>query len=196
MEAMSRVLCNPDDIEAAFRFIQYSLSRRRNSNPPWARSMRDLKSVALLLEYYETACRILTTPQAELVLECALGTLQLELSAGKGNAPLQQKFLWAVKSILLILRHRGANPNFLSPPENGSVGATLYERTLLMLRGAQGQARKPIRRAPQIAQDAVENAIHFLQKTGGNPDIIRAISQSEDDEDDERENQDDADDPS
>ena len=188
MEAMSRVLCNPDDIEAAFRFIQHSLSRRRNSNPPWARSMRDLKSVALLLEYHETASRILNTPQAELVLECALGTLQLEFSAG--NAPLQQKFLWAVKSILLILRHRKANPNFLSPPENGSVGATLYERTLLMLRGAQGQARR--RRASQIARDAVENAILFLQKTGGNPDIIRAISQSEDNVDDDGEAEDDA----
>jgi hypothetical protein len=99
-----------------------------------------------------------------------------------------------VKSILLILRHRKANPNFVSPPENGVVGAALYERTLFKLQGAQAQARRPIRRASQIAKDAVENAILFLQKTGGNPDIIRAISQSEDDADDDSQTQDDADD--
>jgi len=193
MEALSRVLCKPEDMDAAFRFIQQSLSGRRNSNPPWARSMRDLKSIALLLEYDETACRILTTSQAELVLACALGTLQLELLAGRGNGALQQKFLWAVKSILLILRHRKANPNFVSPPADGGVGSVLYERTLLMLQSAQAQAGRPIRRASQIARDAVENAIQFLQKTGGNPDIIRAISKSLDDGDDDSESQDDAD---
>jgi len=145
--------------------------------------MNDLKSNALLLEYNETGCQILTTSQAELVLECALGTLHLELS-GNRNGPLQQKFLWAVKSILLVLRHRKANPNFISPPENGIVGAALYERTLFMLQEAEAQARRPIRRASQIARDAVESAIQFLQKTGGNPDIIRQISNSLDDDDD------------
>jgi hypothetical protein len=194
MQALSRVLSKPEDIELAFRLIEQNLTRRRHSSPPWAHGMNDLKSITLLLEYEEAACRILTTSQAELVLECALATLELELSAQRGSGPLQQKFLWAVKSILLILRHRKANPNFLSPSGNGGVVATLYERTLLRLQGAQGQARRPIRRASQIAQDAVENAILFLQKTGGNPDIIRAISQSEDDADDDSQTQDDADD--
>jgi hypothetical protein len=154
--------------------------------------MNDLKAIALLLEYEETACRILTTPQAELVLECALGTLDLELSARNGNGRLQQKFLWAVKAILLILRHRKANPNFVSPPAAGGVESSLYSQALLILHVAQAQAKRPIRRASQIARDAVENAIQFLQKTGGNPDIIRAISKSLDDGDDDGEIQDDA----
>jgi hypothetical protein len=184
MQAFSRVLSKPDDIESAFRFILQSLSRRRHSSPPWARGMNDLKSITLLLEYEESACRILTTSQAELILECALGALELELSAGKGNGPLQQKFLWAVKSILLLLRHRKANPNLVSPPATGDIGSPLYQRTLLVLRGAQAHARRPIRRASQIARDAVENAILFLQKTGGNPDIIRQKSNNLDDDDD------------
>ena len=62
-----------------------------------------------------------------------------------------------------------------------------------MLQSAQAQAGRPIRRASQIARDAVENAIQFLQKTGGNPDIIRAISKSLGDGDDDSESQDDAD---
>ena len=147
--------------------------------------MNDLKAVSQLLEYEEWACQMITTSQAQLVLECALGTLELELSARGDNGPLQQKFMWAVKSILLILRHRRENPNFLSPPENGGVEAALYERTLLTLLRAQAEAGKPKRRASQIARDALESAIQFLQKTGGNPDIIRAISQSEDDADDD-----------
>ena len=148
---------------------------------PWKGATNDIKAVALLLEYNESACQIMTTEQAELALIGSLETLRA-LLAERTARP--QKFVISVKLILLVLRHRKANPNFLSPPAKGDCGAELYERTLSILNDANNQAQNPLRRASPIAKEAILAAIQFLQKTGGNPDIIRAISQSEDDDDD------------
>ena len=182
MEALGRVMSRPHDIESAFALICRRLEVRKTEEPHWKGAMRDLKSVALMLEYHEEACRILTRPQAKLILECALATIVQELNAGGGKGLLNQKFLWGVKSVLLILRHRKIDPTFLSPPPKGGVGSLDYVGALTILDQAKLQAKRPVRHASAIARDAIDNAIQFLQKTGGNPDIIREINKALDDD--------------
>lgn len=185
MEALGRVLCRGKDMEAAFRFITQSLAKRRTASPPWKGSNRELKAITILIEYYDDACKAISTKDATIALECATYIIHSEI---KGTGPAKkfrpQVFLWAVKTVLTVLRHRKANQNFLAPPGEGEPMSPLYAQCLAVLKTASEEVKKSSRKAPPIARDAVTNAIEFLEKTGGNPDIIQMISRSEDDADD------------
>jgi hypothetical protein len=185
MEALGRVLCRGKDMDAAFRFIAQSLSKRRSSTPPWKGSNRELKAITILLEYYDDACKAISTKDATVALECATYIIQSEIKDSGGRKKFRpQVFLWAVKTVLTILRHRKANPSFLAPPAEREPMSPLYARCLAVLTTASDEVKKFARKTPPIARDAVANAILFLEKTGGNPDIIQMISRSEDESDD------------
>ena len=95
--------------------------------------------------------------------------------------PLQQSFLWAVMLLLLVLRHRKATPLFLAPDATDANSAALFKRVETSLNKANAEIHRSHagkrRRIHRAIPDAVSNALAFLNKTGGNPDIIRAIAQ-------------------
>jgi hypothetical protein len=66
-------------MELAFHFIARSLAKRRNNDPPWKGINRELKSIALLLEYYDDACKIISTKEATVAFECAIYIVKSEL---------------------------------------------------------------------------------------------------------------------
>lgn len=185
MQALGRVLCRGDEMQTALSFIARRLAERKQASPPWKSSTNELKAITILLEYYDDACKAISTKDATIALECATYIISAEIrGSGSSKKFSPQKFLWAVKTVLTILRHRKANPNFLAPPAEGEDKSKIYAQCLDVLAVASEEVKKSARKAPPIARDAVTNAIQFLEKTGGNPDIIQMISRSEDDADD------------
>lgn len=172
-------------MRTALSFISRRLAERKHAMPPWKSSTNELKAITILLEYYDDACKAISTKDATTALECATYIIGAELrGSGATRKFSPQKFLWAVKTVLTILRHRKANSNFLAPPAESEQMSHLYAQCLAVLTTASEEVKKSSRKAPPIARDAVTNAIQFLEKTGGNPDIIQMISRSEDDGDD------------
>jgi len=159
---------------------------------------RELKSVSAILEYRENAYRFLDSRDALDLVYFALLNLKAQLDAkGPRGRPknLNFSFLFSAKVFLLSLRYRKKDQRFLEPPAKGERADRNYTGALQMLEFALVTVKEDIRRqrreVHKLALDVISNAIEFLKKTGGNPDILIVISQAEanaDDGDDEDDN--------
>jgi len=96
-----------------------------------------------------------------------------------------------------VLRYRKKDPRFFEPPGSGGAPNQFFSEALKILRNALETLKNDMvrrrRNIHRLAPDVISNAIEFLQKTGGNPDIIVAIAQAEAEaevDDDESEDED------
>jgi hypothetical protein len=152
-----------------------------------------LKAVSLILQYRENAYRYLDDRSAYEVARLAVENMEIQLKpAGtRGRLPaLTFKFLWSAAAFLVTLRVRKMNPDFLAPTVGDKGPNKRYQDTLGALDGIHNSVtedRRNNRRAMhRLVPVVLSEAINFLNKTGGSPDIIVAISNAEsDDHDDE-----------
>jgi hypothetical protein len=175
-QAIGRAVSRPQDIELAFGFLFRRLDKRSQAVPKWKGAMNDLKAAAFILRFRREAGRLLTTDQAYMIAHAALGVMMNELRVAS-RQPLQQRFLSAAMAFLLVLRHRERNQSFLSPPVNGEVKSPLYQHANEVLAKVQ-EAIKGGRRCHSLVPSAIENALLFLDRRGGDAGIIAVIGQS------------------
>jgi hypothetical protein len=101
--------------------------------------------------------------------------------------------IFSATAFLLALRYRKKDQRFFEPPARGGKPNRVFSEALQILQNALETLKNDIERGRRnihrLAPDVISNAIEFLQKTGGNPDIIVAIAQAEAD-DDESEDED------
>lgn len=179
-EAIGRTVKEPDDIRLAFEFLRLRLHERQHASPPWKGATKELKAAANILRFRPEAGRLLSMPQAEVIVDCALGTMYNELDADGGTRRLQQRFLWAAMAFLLALRFRQENRAFLQPESSGHARER-YVFAQTILEHARDAIRRR-RRCHRLAPSAVENALAFLTQAGGDPDIIEVISRGLDED--------------
>jgi hypothetical protein len=109
-------------------------------------------------------------------VECALATMEQGLTAQGGHGPLQQNFLWATTTFLLALRYRMNQPDFIAPPARGAASDANFVLASEILQKA-GRIDRTLRSVHRLVQTTVAHATEFLNKTGGDPNIIGRIMQ-------------------
>jgi hypothetical protein len=193
---IGRVVSSDDDVKASLKWLTDRLRHKVKARATKLQIARELKAVSTIIQYRESSYRFLVSNDAIDLVRFALMTLNVQLNAKdtKGR-PKDLKFslLFSATVFLLALRYRKKDPRFLEPPATGEKANPIYSEALRILEHAFGTIKDDIRRkrrgVHRLASDVISNAIEFLQKTGGNPDIIVAISKAEAD-DDESEDED------
>ena len=109
-------------------------------------------------------------------VECALATMEQGLTGQGGQGPLQQNFLWATTTFLLALRYRMNERDFIAPPARGAMADATFilARDILQKAAKIDRTRRSVHR---LVQTTVTHATEFLNKTGGDPNIIGRIMQ-------------------
>jgi hypothetical protein len=109
---------------------------------------------------------------------------QLNAKGTKGRPKdLKFSFLYSATAFLLALRYRKKDRNFLDPPAKGENADGNYADALRILKNSLKTVREDVqyrrRDVHRLAPEVISDAIEFLQKTGGNPDILIVIGQAE-----------------
>jgi len=161
---------------------------------------RELKTISMIIQYRENSYRFFDSRDAYDLARFALMNLvaQLDGKDARGRPKdLSLSFLFSATAFLLVLRYRKKDPRFFEPPGSGEAPNQFFSEALKNLRNALETLKNDMmrrrRNIHRLAPDVISNAIEFLQKTGGNPDIIVAIAQAEAEaevDDDESEDED------
>jgi hypothetical protein len=175
-DAIGRSMSGNYDVDLAFDFLASRIGSKMVTPRVWRPVGRDLKAVANILRFRPEAARRLKRPQATMFVECALATMEQGLTAQGGQGPLQQNFLWATTTFLLALRYRVNQPNFIAPPAGGAVVDATFVLASDILQKA-GKIDRTRRSVHRLVQTTVGQATEFLNKTGGDPNIIGRIMQ-------------------
>jgi hypothetical protein len=186
IEGIGRTFHSDTDIQSAFTLIQNLLEERKSADRPWAGVNNILRAVISLLQFRKEAPKILTLAQAELIAECAGFVLKTEIESQKAY---QQKVLTAVMATLLILRYRVVKQEFLAPPDEGEAPANNFARIQAALELAKrriNNGHQALRALKELEGQpgAIEQALLFLNRSGGNPDIIGVLDALMDDDND------------
>jgi hypothetical protein len=196
VESIGRVVSSDDDVRAALKWLIDRLRNKVTPRPTTLRIYRELKTVATIFQYRENSYHFFDSKDAYDLVRFALMNLSTQLNARNANGrprDLQFSFLFSAAVFLLALRYRKKDPRFLEPPAKGEKANPIFSNALSTLKHALETVKDDIRRKRRnihrLAPEVISNAIEFLQKTGGNPDIIVAISRAEAD-DDESEDED------
>jgi hypothetical protein len=196
VESVGRVVSSDDDVRAALKWLIDRLRKKVTPRPITLRIYRELKTVATIIQYRENSYRFFDSRDAYDLVRFALMNLSAQLNARYANGrpkDLQFSFLFSAAVFLLALRYRKEDPRFLEPPARGEKENPMFSNALSTLKHALETVKDDDRRAARnihrLAPAVISDAIEFLQKTGGNPDIIVAISRAEAD-DDESEDED------
>lgn len=174
-QAISRSVTEASDINETYAFLARWMEVKGTKIPAWQGAMNELKAVANILRFRPEAAKSLNKPEAVMFVRCALGVMSNGLQAGGGRAALQQKFLWAAMTFLLVLRYRSVLPDFIAPPKDGERGDAYYELARGVLQEAS-RMRPGVRRMHRLVPDTVKNALEFLNKSGGDPNIITVLT--------------------
>ena len=186
VESIGRVVSFDDDVSAALKWLIDRLRNKVTPRPITLRIYRELKTVATIIQYRENSYHFFDSKVAYDLIRFALMNLSAQLNARNANGrprDLQFSFLFSAAVFLLALRYRKKDPRFLEPPTNGEKANPIFSDALSTLKHALETVKDDDRRARRnihrLAPEVISNAIEFLQKTGGNPDIIVAISRAE-----------------
>jgi hypothetical protein len=185
-DAIGRSVSGSFDVDLAFDFLARRIAAKRVGHREWRGAGKDLKAVANILRFRPEAARRLKQPQATMFVECALATMEQGLTGQGGQGPLQQNFLWATTTFLLALRYRINQTDFIAPPARGALADATFVLASDILQKA-GKIDRTRRSVHRLIQTTVAHAIEFLNKTGGDPNIIARIMQEleADDSDDD-----------
>jgi hypothetical protein len=191
VESIGRVVSSDDDVRAALKWALDRLRHKLKANPKKPQIARELKAVSTIIQYRENSYRFLESRDANDLVGFALRNLSAQLNAKDTHGrpkDLKFSFLFSATVFLLVLRYRKKDSRFLEPPAKGEKGNPIFSEALAILKHSfetvKGDIRRNRRVVHRLAPEVIENAIEFLQKTGGNPDIIVAISKAEADGDD------------
>jgi len=186
VEGIGRVVSSDDDVSAALKWLINRLRNKITPRPITLRIYRELKTVATIIQYRENSYRFFDSKDAYDLVRFALMNLSAQLNARNANGrprDLQFSFLFSAAVFLLALRYRKKDPRFLEPPAKGEKANPIFSDALSTLKYAlktvEDDTRRARRNIHRLAPEVISNAIEFLQKTGGNPDIIVAISRAE-----------------
>lgn len=190
VESIGRIVSTDDDVKAALKWL---INRLRNKTPKGTAKLqiaRELKAISAIIEYRESAYRFLDSKDAFDLVYFALLNLKAQLDAkdARGRPKnLNFSFFVSAKVFLLSLRYRKKDQRFLEPPAKNERADQNYKAALQILEFAFDTVKEDVRRqrrkVHRLAPDVISNAIEFLQKTGGNPDILVVISTAEADAD-------------
>jgi hypothetical protein len=196
VESIGRVVSSDDDVKAALKWLIDRLRQRVKQTTAQLRITRELKAASLILQYRENSYRFLDSKDAYDLVSFSLMNLNTQLNAKDARGrpkDLKFSFLFSATAFLLALRYRKQDPRFLEPPRKGERPDPTFSEALQILKKALETTKDDIQRRRRdihrLAPDVISNAIEFLQKTGGNPDIIVAIAKAEA-EDEESEDED------
>jgi hypothetical protein len=190
VESIGRVVFSDDDVKASLKWLTNRLRHKVTARTAKVQIARELKTVAMIIQYRENSYRFLDLNDAIDLVRFALMNLNVQLNAKdtKGRPKdLKFSFLFSATVFLLALRYRKKDSRFLEPPAKGEKATTIFSEALRILEHAFDTIKDDVRRkrrdVHRLASDVISNAIEFLQKMGGNPDIIVAISKAEADDD-------------
>ena len=196
VESIGRVVSSDDDVKAALKWLMDRLRRKVAQRSTTLRIARELKAVSTIIQYRENAYLFLDPADAIDLARFALMNLSVQLDAKDASGrpkDLKFSFLFSATVFLLALRYRKKDPRFLEPPAKGAKGTLNFSEALQILKRAFDTVKDDLRRKRRgihrLAPNVISNAIEFLQKSGGNPDIIMVICKAEAD-DDESEDED------
>jgi hypothetical protein len=190
VESIGRVVSSDDDVKASLKWLVDRLRHKVAARTTKLQIARELKAVSTIIQYRENSYRFLDSKDAIDLVRFALMNLIAQLNAKdiRGRPKdLKFSFLFSATVFLLALRYRKKDSRFLAPPAKGEKASPIFSEALRALEHAFETINDDIRRkrrdVHRLASDVISNAIEFLQKTGGNPDIIVAISKAEADDD-------------
>lgn len=190
VESIGRVVSSDDDVRAALKWLMDRLRQKVSEKPKNPTITKELKAVSTIILYREHSYRFLDEKDARDLVRFSLRNLsvQLDMKYASGRPrDLKFSFLFSATVFLLALRYRKKDPRFLEPPTRGEKSTPIFSEALRILNRASETIKEDIRRKRRyihrLAPEVISNAIEFLQKTGGNPDIIVAISKAEADDD-------------
>jgi hypothetical protein len=185
-ESIGRVVSSEDDVKAALKWLMDRLRHKVSGSATQLKIARELKTVSAIIQYRENSYRFFDSKDAVDLVRFALMNLSVQLNAKYPNGrprDLKFSFLFSATVFLLALRYRKKDPRFLEPPPKGEKANPIFSEALQILKHAfemvQDDTRRKRRNVHRLASEVIANAIEFLQKTGGNPDIIVAISKAE-----------------
>jgi hypothetical protein len=192
VETVGRVVSSDSDVQAALNWLMDRLRSRVSGGGSRLQITRELKAVSSIIQYRENSYRFLTARDARDLVRFALQNLTEQLNAvGARGRPkdLKFSFLFSATVFLLALRYRKKDRNFLNPPAKGEKIDKDYSDALRILQNALRTVRNDVRNrrrdVHRLAPGVISDAIEFLQKTGGNPDILIVIGQAEADADED-----------
>ena len=190
VESSGRVVSSDDDIKRALKWLMDRLRQKVTAKTTKLQIARELKAVSTIIQYRENSYGCLNSKDAVDLANFALINLSAQLSAKDTNGrpkDLKFSFLFSATVFLLALRYRKKDSRFLEPPAKEEEPSPIFSEALRTLKDTLETIKDDLRRRRRaihrLAPEVISNAIEFLQKTGGNPDIIVAISMAEADDD-------------
>ena len=190
VESSGRVVSSDDDIKRALKWLMDRLRQKVTAKTTKLQIARELKAVSTIIQYRENSYGCLDSKDAVDLANFALINLSAQLSAKDTNGrpkDLKFSFLFSATVFLLALRYRKKDSRFLEPPAKEEEPSPIFSEALRTLKDTLETIKDDLRRRRRaihrLAPEVISNAIEFLQKTGGNPDIIVAISMAEADDD-------------
>jgi hypothetical protein len=187
IESIGRAVASDEDIRAALKWLMDRLRAKEKGVPAKAqlRITPELKAVSTIIQYRESSFRFFDAKDATDLVRYALMNLETELQAKNNNQrpkDLQFSFLYAATVFLLALRYRKKDARFLEPPAKDDKPSQAYasaDKTLTRALETIEEDKRHTRRAiHRLVPEVISDAIEFLHKTGGNPDIIVAIDRA------------------
>lgn len=196
VESIGRVVSSDDDVKAALKWLMDRLRQKASGKIGNLKITKELKTVSTIIQYREHSYRFLDLKDAHDLVRFSVKNISALLQAKNylgQPRDLKFSFLFSAMVFLLALRYRKKDARFLEPPAKGEKANQIFSEALQILQHAYATIKDDIRRRRRsihrLAPEVISNAIEFLQKTGGNPDIIMVISKAESD-DDESEDED------